>query len=100
MKIKFYYMLPCDLSLFTCFLTSKEHKDNSYLLGKRPNRTSSDKKDQRVVRINSYTFYIFLNELQCSRVFHRAVALEIKKSAGPFVIQLMPNKLEFIDKTW
>ena len=97
MKIKFYYMLPCNSRLFTCFLTSKEPGDNSYLLGNRPRIIRGER---TTVRINSYTFYILLNELQCSRVFHRALAVKIKRSTVPFVIQLMPNKLEFIDKTW
>lgn len=97
MKIKF-FVLHCDSSLYTCFVTSKDKGGKSYLLGKRTAKTLSD--ESRVFHINSYGFHLFLNELDCCPTYHHAVAGNIRRSSLPFVIQLIPNKVEFIDKTW
>lgn len=97
MKIKF-YVLHCDSSLYTCFLVSSKNDIKSYYLGKKTTKILA--KNSRIHQANSYGFYLFLNELECCPSYHYAVARNIKKLSDPFVIQLMPNNLEFIDKTW
>lgn len=97
MKIKF-YVLHCDSSLYTSFVIKDAAGIKSYLLGTRIRKVLL--KDSRVYLLNSYGLYIFLNELDCCPTYHTAVARNIKSSNNPFVIQLVPNKLEFIDKTW
>lgn len=97
MKLKF-YVLHCDSNLYNCFLITKDNGVTSYLIGKRTSKILHENK--RVYQINSYGFHIFLNELKCSPTYHRAVAKNVKSTSSPFVIQLIPNRLEFIDKTW
>jgi hypothetical protein len=97
MKIKF-YVIHCDSSRYTCFITTRDGGVNSYLLGKQTAKALGD--ESRVHKINSFGFHFFLNELDCSPTFHHAVARNIKRSSLPFVIQLVPNKEEFIDRTW
>lgn len=99
MKIKF-YVLHWDSSLFTCFVVSNTTGIKSYLLGTRTNKVLPKEKDSRVYLLNSYGFYLFLNELDCCPTYHAAVARNARSSNEPFVVKLVPNKLEFIDKTW
>lgn len=97
MKIKF-YVIHCDSSIHTCFVISKHPGISSYLLGPKTSKHLAD--NSRIQLINSYGFYLLLNELECCPTYHRAVARNIKSSTAAFVIQLIPNKKEFIDKTW
>lgn len=97
MRIKF-YVLHCDSTLYTCFVISRNDGINTYLLGKKTSKVLAN--NSQIHQTNSYGFHLFLNELECCPTYHRAVARNIKKSSDPFVVQLIPNKLEFIDKTW
>lgn len=97
MKIKF-YIVQCDSSLQTCFITLENRQINSYLLGQRTTKALDD--DSRIFFVNSYCIHIFLNELECCPTYHRAVARNIKSSTSSFVLQIVPSEKEFIDKTW
>lgn len=97
MKIKF-FVLHRDSSLFTCFIILRDSGAKTYLLGNKSSKVLPV--DSRLYRINSYGFHLFLNELENCPTYHRAVAGNIKSSDSPYVVQLIPNNLEFIDKTW
>lgn len=97
MKIKF-YVLHWDSSLYTCFIVSKDNRMNTCLSANKTTKVLAT--NSRNHRANSYGFYLFLNEIECCSNFASTVASKVKSSPGPFVIQLIPNKCEFIDKTW
>ncbi|CRK87635.1 CLUMA_CG001431, isoform A [Clunio marinus] len=96
MKLKF-YVLNRDSSLFTCFVIRTDLGVNTYLLGYK---TSKQLETSRIFCLNPYSFHMFLNELNNCPTYHRAVAINIKRSSDPYVIQLVQCKSEFIDKTW
>lgn len=97
MKIRF-YVIHRDSSIYSCFVVIKEEGVNTYLLGKKTIKTLSD--ESRIHEINSYEFRAFLNELDCCPNYNRAVARNIKSSNTPYVVKLIPNRVEYIDKTW
>lgn len=96
MKIKF-YVVNYDDNCHTCFIISKDQQINSYLLGKP---TKKQIQTANVVKLSSFSFHLFLNELNCCQQFHRAVAWNFKKSEAYFVIQIIPNQREYIDRQW
>lgn len=96
MKIKF-YILSCELQLYQCFLQGKDSSDR-YLIGQKSEKQLC--KNSRTYQLSSYGLYSFLNEIQCSPNYHYCVARNIKNSSSPFVIKLIPNKIEYIDKIW
>jgi hypothetical protein len=93
MKIKF-YVLHCDSSLYPCFITSTDDGIRSYLIGQKSSKILPD---SRRFYINSYELFIFLNELENSPTYNKAVARNIKSSSTSYVVELIPNKKEFID---
>jgi hypothetical protein len=96
MKIKF-YVLSCELQLYQCFLLGKDSSDK-YLIGQKSERQLC--KNSRTYQLNSYALHSFLNEIQCCPNYHYCVARNIKCSDSLFVIKLVPNKTEYIDKIW
>ncbi|CAG9803241.1 unnamed protein product [Chironomus riparius] len=96
MRIKF-YILSRELQLYQCFLLGKDSSD-SYLIGHKSEKQLY--KNARVFKLNSYALYLFLNEIQCCPNYHSCVARNIKSSSSQFIIQLMPNKIEYIDRIW
>ena len=96
MKIKF-YILSRELQLYQCFLRGKNSSDK-YLIGQKSEKQLC--KNSRTFKLDSYALYLFLNEIQCCINYHYCVARNIKSSNSPFVIQLIPNKIEYIDRIW
>lgn len=98
MKVKF-YVLHSDSSIYTCFITSNDDGINSYKLG---NRTAKkiDEENSKIVKLSGFQFHLFLNELECCPHFHRNVARNFKSTPAKFVIQIIPNKTEVIDREW
>lgn len=96
MKIKF-YILSRELQLYQCFLLGKDSND-SYLIGQKSGKQLC--KNSRTFQLNSYDLYLFLNEIQCCPNYRYCVARNIKSSSNPFVVQLKPNNIEYIDKIW
>lgn len=94
MKVKF-YVLHCDSSVYTCFITSNEDGINSYNLG---NKTIKKIDEENIKIMPAFHFHLFLNELECCPQFHQAVARNFKSNR--FVIQITPTKYEYIDRTW
>lgn len=95
MKIKF-YVLHCDLSVYTCFLIDKDPKINSYLIQKSSQKIT----ESRCFNVTCYGFYYILNELSIKGTFYKSLATFIKSSNLPYVIKIHPNHKEHIDKTW
>lgn len=96
MKIKF-YILTCEVQLYQCFLLGKDSSDN-FLIGQKSGKQLC--KSSRIYQLNSYGLYLFINEIQCCPHYHYCVARNIKSSSNPFVVQLIPNKIEYIDRVW
>lgn len=96
MKIKF-YVLNHDHNYHTCFIISRDQQDNAYLLDKP---TTDGIHIGNVTKLSSFNFHLFLNELNCCPQFHRTVAWNFKRSENYHVIEIIPNRYEYIDRVW
>lgn len=97
MRVKF-YILNHQQQLYQCFILGRE-SDEKCIIG----ATSTKPEVRETLKkflLNSYGLLMFLNELNHCETYRYWVARNIKSSSDPFLIQLTPNKTEYIDRVW
>jgi hypothetical protein len=101
MKVRF-YVIDRELHVFPCYLLSKCDKDGYQIRARRDaSAICSENGESRVLKFDSYQLYLFLNEIDNCPNFKNNLARNIRSiDRSPFVIQLMPNAIEFIDGVW
>lgn len=94
MKIKF-YVINHDGYTYTCYITNKSDGNNF----KSSHKLKKDLISKNFT-ISPYFFHLFINEINNCPNYRHSLSRFIHSSSSPYIIQIVPASLEFIDKVW